>query len=202
MLVDTYGASLLGYSKQDIDYIGVAERVGAGSADLTKAKIHEYDTDLKNGSRFKPSGRAQRLAEKVIAKEACSACYGGLIHALQRLSDKDLLRRLKDPHSYRPGLQRPGGVRPRRRPLRRRVLEQCGRLSADRQRYRRLSGRPGRQNALIRLAGKRRGFSFLPLNRLQPIWRASTLPARPFPAAIRCGGSHIRQAHDRPLREP
>ena len=97
VLVDTYGASLLGYSKQDIEYIGIAERMGAGSADLTKAKIHEYDTNLKNGSRFKPSGRAQRLAEKVIAKEACSACYGGLIHALQRLSDKDLLRRIKDP---------------------------------------------------------------------------------------------------------
>jgi len=39
VLVDTYAASLLGYEKGDIEYIGIAERIGAGSADLAQARI-------------------------------------------------------------------------------------------------------------------------------------------------------------------
>lgn len=96
VLVDTYGASLIGYSKEDIDYIGIAESMGAGSGDLDDAKIFEYNTNLKNGSKFKPSHKARKLAEKVVEKDACSACYGSLIHALQRLEEKGKLRRLKD----------------------------------------------------------------------------------------------------------
>ncbi|MDR3564848.1 MAG: DUF362 domain-containing protein [Negativicutes bacterium] len=97
VLLDTYAASLLGYAKEDIGHIVVAERMGVGSGDLAKARILEYDIDLKNGSEFRPSNRAKQLAAKVTAKEACSACYGGLIHALQRLSDDDRLRSIKKP---------------------------------------------------------------------------------------------------------
>lgn len=97
VLVDAYGASLLGYSKEDIEYIGVAESAGAGSADLAAAKIHEYDAGLKNGEKFKPSNRVWNLTGNVTASEACSACYGSLIHALQRLADKGLLKSLREP---------------------------------------------------------------------------------------------------------
>lgn len=45
VLVDTYGASLLGYSPEDIEYIGIAERAGVGSANLAVAKILEYDAE-------------------------------------------------------------------------------------------------------------------------------------------------------------
>lgn len=96
VLVDTYGASLIGYSKDDIEYIGIAQNIGVGCADLSKANIVEHDTDLKNGSRFKPSNKAKKLSEKITEKDACSACYGSLIHALQRLDEKGKLKRIKD----------------------------------------------------------------------------------------------------------
>lgn len=96
VLVDTYGASLLGYSSGDIEYIGIAEKMGAGSTDLNSARITEYDTNLKNSSRFKPSSKSRRLAEKVIQKDACSACYGSLIHALQRMDEKGEFKRIKE----------------------------------------------------------------------------------------------------------
>lgn len=96
VLVDTYGASLIGYCKEDIEYIGIAERMGAGSGNLESAQITEYNTDLKNGSRFRPSNKARKLSEKVTEKDACSACYGSLIHALQRLDEKGKLRRIKE----------------------------------------------------------------------------------------------------------
>ena len=43
-----------------------------------------------------PSGRARKLAGNVVAKEACSACYGSLIHALQRLDESGRLRKLPE----------------------------------------------------------------------------------------------------------
>lgn len=95
VLLDTYGASLIGYSKDDIEYIGIAEKIGAGSTNLEDAVIYEYNKDLKNGSRFKPSHMARKLGEKVTAKDACSACYGSLIHALQRLDEKGKYKKLK-----------------------------------------------------------------------------------------------------------
>jgi uncharacterized protein (DUF362 family) len=97
VLIDTYAAALLGYATEDIAYIGIAEKVGAGSTALAAAKISEYDVGLKNGASFKPSQRTRRLAEKVTAEAACSACYGSLIHALQRLDDSRMLASLRQP---------------------------------------------------------------------------------------------------------
>jgi uncharacterized protein (DUF362 family) len=97
VLLDTYAASLLGYSKDDIEYIGIAEKMGVGDTDLENTSIYEYDLELKKGSRFKPSNQAKRLAEKVVAQDACSACYGSLIHALQRLSEQNMFKSIKEP---------------------------------------------------------------------------------------------------------
>ncbi|MCE5287229.1 MAG: DUF362 domain-containing protein [Pelosinus sp.] len=95
VLIDTYGASLLGYSPDDIKYIGIAEKMGVGSTNLAVANIREYNTKEKNGGCFKASGRAKSLARNVVEDKACSACYGSLIHALQRLSENGSLVREK-----------------------------------------------------------------------------------------------------------
>lgn len=97
VLIDTYGSSLLGFSKEVIPYIKLAEQLGVGSTDLTQADIIEHCTDLKNTIPFKPSRKAARLAERVNASDACSACFGSLIHALNRLEEEGQLRRIKDP---------------------------------------------------------------------------------------------------------
>ena len=96
VLIDAYAAALLGFSIEEIEYIGIAERMGAGTADLSAAQIHEYNAELKSGTEFKPSNKAARLARKVTAKEACSACYGGLIHALQRLDESGKLHLVRE----------------------------------------------------------------------------------------------------------
>lgn len=97
VLIDAYAASLLGYSPEEIEYISIAEGIGAGSADLASARILEYDIGLKKETELKPSNRVKQLTRNVIAKEACSACYGGLIHALQRLDDNGRLKLLPGP---------------------------------------------------------------------------------------------------------
>ncbi len=105
VLVDAYAADLMGYSLNDIEYIGIAEGLGVGSADLSGAQITEYNVDQKNGTKFRPSNKVKRLAEKVVAKEACSACYGSLIHALQRLDEKGKLQLLHEPISIGQGFR-------------------------------------------------------------------------------------------------
>lgn len=94
VLLDAYAAELLGYAASDIPYIGIAEGLGAGTADLSQAILHEYEMEQKKEGQFRPSRQAQRLAKNIEAKEACSACYGSLIHALQRLSEEGVLQRL------------------------------------------------------------------------------------------------------------
>jgi Uncharacterized conserved protein len=96
VLIDTYGASLIGYSADDIEYIKIAESMGVGSIDLDSAEIIEHSEDLKNGSRFKPSLQAERLTKNVVSMDACSACFGSLVHALQRIDDRGDLKRITE----------------------------------------------------------------------------------------------------------
>ncbi len=87
VLLDSYGAELLGFSAGDIGYLPLAEKLGVGSTDLTNATIFEHQPEEKRQSIFRPSGVARSLASHVTADAACSVCYGSLIHALQRLRD-------------------------------------------------------------------------------------------------------------------
>ncbi len=112
VLVDAYAASLLGYAPADIAYIPMAQRMGAGSADLAKAVFIEYEEEKKRAGRFQPSGRAKKLAGRVVAQEACSACYGSLIHALHRLDETGRLGDLRGKVCIGQGFrgQRNGGI--------------------------------------------------------------------------------------------
>ncbi len=93
VLVDTYGAELIGYSRQDIEYLQLAEELSLGCCD--QKVIHEYNTGQKSSNKFEHTRKIDRLAKKISAKEACSACYGSLIHALQRIDERGNLSRIK-----------------------------------------------------------------------------------------------------------
>jgi len=95
VLIDAYAANLLGFGIDEVPYIKFAEEIGVGSADLAKADIVELNKD--NGVRkITASGRVRQLAGYVVEDCACSACYGSLIYALERLDEKGLLSKLDD----------------------------------------------------------------------------------------------------------
>ncbi len=106
VLVDAYAAQLMGYDIKEIPYISIAESIGVGSADLASADIVELNSDIlpggcadRNGEgkiKMRPSGRVRQLSRYIVEDSACSACYGSLIHALERLDEKGLLRRLNE----------------------------------------------------------------------------------------------------------
>jgi uncharacterized protein (DUF362 family) len=94
VLCDSFGAQLLGFELKDIPYIQLAEKMGVGSSDLSKARFIQLNEPTSD-QEARPSGEVAYLAKHTIPKSACSACYGNLIHALKRLDEVDRLGNLE-----------------------------------------------------------------------------------------------------------
>ncbi len=93
VLCDSFAAESMGYNPRDIAYIRLAEQLGVGSAqvsDANRISLNEgvLDTDP---APMHSTRRISRLAAYASAKDACSACYGSLIYALDRLNDEGKL---------------------------------------------------------------------------------------------------------------
>jgi len=96
VLCDAWAAAQMGYTVQDIPYIGLAEKLGVGSADIRKAIVRELNSARQTAAPV-PSGKARQLAEYISESNACSACHASLVFALTRLGPNtahELTRRL------------------------------------------------------------------------------------------------------------
>ena len=97
VLCDSYVCQLLEYDTKEVPYIGIAEQMGAGSTDLTQARIRELHAPLHKGEEARPDKeRMVRLAELAEDVDSCSACYGYLIPALNMLEQDGLLKDFKE----------------------------------------------------------------------------------------------------------
>ncbi|MDO4260801.1 MAG: DUF362 domain-containing protein [Eubacteriales bacterium] len=93
VLCDAFVCETMGYRPDDVPYVRMAERLGVGSADTSKAKITELNESCGGAGKRSATRRVQELANYAEPKDACSACYGSLIYALDRLNDRGLLRK-------------------------------------------------------------------------------------------------------------
>lgn len=86
VLCDSFVCQSMGYRVDEVEYIGLAERMGVGCADLSRAKI----TALNESSAAPQQSTRQirRLASYAAPDSACSACYGSLIYALHKLEQE------------------------------------------------------------------------------------------------------------------
>ena len=87
VLCDAFVCDSMGHDIRDVPYIPLAEELGVGSADTARAKITLVNQPLPN-RRMHMGGRARQLARYTDAQDACSACYGSLIYALDRLNEQ------------------------------------------------------------------------------------------------------------------
>lgn len=94
VLIDSYAASLLGYRVDDVPYIRIAKELGVGHLFNHRTPVTELNADRKPRVKVKPRGKARYLAGWIEEKEACSPCYGHLIHALRRLEEARMIDRL------------------------------------------------------------------------------------------------------------
>jgi uncharacterized protein (DUF362 family) len=85
LLLDSYCASLLGYSAHEIGYIPIAADIGVGRLYGTDTVITELNADRKPvTSAPETRGLARRLAGYTEENNACSACFSALISAINR----------------------------------------------------------------------------------------------------------------------
>ena len=94
VLVDAYTAEILGYRPEDVSYIKLAESLGVGSADTDSMRI--ITVEGENCEDLPDTHKIMQVSYAVEDIDSCSACYGMLIGALNRLSDEGLLAQLKD----------------------------------------------------------------------------------------------------------
>lgn len=96
VLIDACVCAMMGIDLDEVPYIEMAARMGAGSMDFTDETLEELN-DASNAGRMPVlSRRAKALGRHVEEKDACSACYGSLIHALYRLDEMGRLGWLDD----------------------------------------------------------------------------------------------------------
>ncbi|MGI5859854.1 MAG: DUF362 domain-containing protein [Tepidanaerobacteraceae bacterium] len=108
VLIDSYVASLMGYDPKEISYIKIAESIGVGSCLTSKTQICQLNEDY-NTKKIPKSRKIERLSKYVEEKDACSACYGSLIHALARLNEQGILNKLKGKVSIGQGYKKVKG---------------------------------------------------------------------------------------------
>ncbi len=95
VLVDAFCCSLMGIDVADVPYITLAQSLGTGCADISKANVRRLNRAGADIPVMR-TGKALRLSEKTQEVESCSACYGYLIPALARLEEEGLLEKLTE----------------------------------------------------------------------------------------------------------
>lgn len=95
VLLDSYVAELLGYDKDQIPYIDVAEDMGVGKSLSSYEQVIELNKE-DSKTTIPKTRDIKRLARLVTEDSACSACYASLIHALDRLDERGRLHHIKE----------------------------------------------------------------------------------------------------------
>ena len=92
VLIDSYVCQIMHYTTKDVPYIELAEKLGVGSTDLKNSRIVYCEENARK--ELPKSRKVVELQDAVEEVESCSACYGYLMPALDRLKEEGLLKKL------------------------------------------------------------------------------------------------------------
>ena len=104
VLVDSYACYLMQFHVDEVPYIRMAEKLGVGTTDLSKAEIIRLNGDSEE-EELPRQNRILEVSYAVEEVDSCSACYGNLVHALNLLREEGLLDKLKDRIAIGQGMQ-------------------------------------------------------------------------------------------------
>ena len=109
VLVDAYVCELMGYGVDEVEYVRLAEKLGVGCADTGSMKICALN---EGGEEFQmpDTRRILALSDAVCEVDSCSACYGYLMPALERLRQEGRLEHLDDKICIGQGYRGKGGT--------------------------------------------------------------------------------------------
>ena len=88
VLLDSYGATLLGYDLQKIEYLRLAASLGIGNFFDANTEICEFQKEKRSKTNVSNQSQlVRRFAKYIDEQNACSACYAALICALRQHSE-------------------------------------------------------------------------------------------------------------------
>lgn len=93
VLCDAYVCRMLNYETEEVPYLRMAEELGVGNADLSSLEIRALN-EPEQENVVPGERKIVELQDAVEEVESCSACYGYLIPALDRLKQEGLLEQL------------------------------------------------------------------------------------------------------------
>ena len=97
VLLDAFCCKLMEYELSDVPYIGLSEKEGVGSGDLSKLKLRTLGNDGPEAVESLPvTHRILKLKDMAEDVDTCSACYESMMEALEKLSDEGLLEKFKE----------------------------------------------------------------------------------------------------------
>ena len=92
VLIDSYLCKLMGYSLDEVPYIGLSAKAGVGSCDLSTLSLHTIDGDgIERDEVLPKTHKLLKLKDKAEEVDTCSACYESLMEALSRLEEEGIL---------------------------------------------------------------------------------------------------------------
>ncbi len=98
VLVDACVCRMLHYKVSEVPYIGMAQQLGVGCADPDQARITTVgdlqEADGESDEDLASHRRVLAVEYAVEEVDSCSACYGSLLPALDRLRQEGLLESL------------------------------------------------------------------------------------------------------------
>ncbi len=94
VLIDTLVCRLLHVDPADVPYIPLAAALGSGSMDLANAVIRTLGEEMAED--LPRERKIVALQDAVEEVDSCSACYGYLIPALDKLKEEGLLEKLTE----------------------------------------------------------------------------------------------------------
>ena len=80
--IDAYGCQLMGLDLEDVPYMHLAEKWGAGCSEIAPGDIIRLNEPTAAAEYPQPSGKVGRLTRNVHADSACSVCFASLVRAL------------------------------------------------------------------------------------------------------------------------
>ncbi|MDR1611209.1 MAG: DUF362 domain-containing protein [Planctomycetota bacterium] len=86
LAVDALGCRWLGIDPREVGYLRHAESQGAGALEVDASGIVELNRPDQSATPA-PTGKAARIAGRIERRNACSACFANLVHALRRLDE-------------------------------------------------------------------------------------------------------------------
>ncbi|CUH92098.1 hypothetical protein SD1D_0546 [Herbinix luporum] len=85
VLLDSYGAQLIGYDPDEIVHLRIAKEYGLGNYISDETNIIELNSQNRPLVNIKANPIGSLLSKYIEEDSACSACYASLIYALDKL---------------------------------------------------------------------------------------------------------------------